>query len=506
MESAKTPLVSIILPVYNAKDHLARCIESIRAQTFRDFELILINDGSNDDVSLPICQMYQKVDPRILLVDKANAGVSRARNRGIELAAGKYLQFVDSDDYIAPDYTAHLVECAEKTQADLVIAYYYMVIPRGGASALREKGIVWAEKAAPAFAEKMRAKDELPPEVRASGYLAEGAMDKQTFALHLMDQPASFYYGVMWNKLYRRDLVIEHEIRCNPDISWSEDFLFNLSYIRWAERFYATERPGYYYVQNPNSLVHTMALDLPEMLSGKVMLFNYYRDLYEQLGLYEENKLMIAKYLVGVAESTAPTNPLVKSLGESVEAVREALAGEDIAPEADAAPARRARRGQPAVQQPVTVRAAAAADAGEICRLSAAELGYDWPEAALRRTLEAQLARPDGRIFVAEQGGRVVGFVHAADYTLLYAPPMKNILGLAVEKKCQRQGIGTALLDAVRGWAQESGAAGLRLDSGAQRRRAHAFYRDYGFNEEKKQLRFAMALGETPDAPAAEEK
>lgn len=319
------PMVSIILPVYNAKNHIARCIESIRAQTFTDFELILINDGSSDDVSLPVCQMYAKVDPRILLVDKANSGVSNTRNIGIRFAAGKYLQFVDSDDYLEPDYTENLVRCAEQNRADLVIAHYYMLIPQGGASLLREKSLEWAEKNAPAFAEKMRAKDELPPEVRCCGFLEEGAMDKDAFALHLMDKPASFYYGVMWNKLYRRDLILEHDVRCNADITWSEDFLFNLNYIRWAERFYATVRPGYYYVQNPTSLVHTKIFDVGEMLSTKAMLFGYYKKLYEHLGLYEENRLAVYKYLVDMAESTQPSNPLVQSISDGLEAAKDAL-------------------------------------------------------------------------------------------------------------------------------------------------------------------------------------
>ncbi len=319
------PQVSIILPVYNAKNHIARCIESIRAQTFSDFELILINDGSSDNVSLPVCEMYAKVDPRILLVDKANAGVSNTRNVGIRFAAGKYLQFVDSDDYLAPSYTETLVNASEAHEADLVIAHYNMVIPQGGASALREKGIELVEKAVPAFAEKMREKDELPPEVRECGFLPEGEMDSDAFALHLMDKPASFYYGVMWNKLYRRDLILEHDIRCDTDISWGEDFLFNLNYIRWAKRFYATEKAGYYYVQNPASLVHTKALDVGEMLATKAMLFKYYRDLYEHLGLYEENKLAIYKYLVDIAENTQPTSPLAKSFSEGLEAAKEAI-------------------------------------------------------------------------------------------------------------------------------------------------------------------------------------
>ena len=95
------PLVSIILPVYNAKNHIARCIESIRAQTYRDIEIIILNDGSRD-ISLPVCEMYRRGDDRILLVDKDNSGVSDTRNLGLRAGQGKYIQFVDSDDYLDP--------------------------------------------------------------------------------------------------------------------------------------------------------------------------------------------------------------------------------------------------------------------------------------------------------------------------------------------------------------------------------------------------------------------
>ena len=102
------PLVSIIVPVYNAQSHLSRCLESICGQEYKNLELIVINDGSKDK-SLPVCEEFRKKDSRILLVDKANSGVSDTRNLGLKLAGGKYVQFVDSDDYIDPDFTQHLV-------------------------------------------------------------------------------------------------------------------------------------------------------------------------------------------------------------------------------------------------------------------------------------------------------------------------------------------------------------------------------------------------------------
>ena len=98
----KQPLVSIILPVYNAQSHLARCLSSICAQTYQNLEIIVLNDGSKDQ-SLPVCEEFRKKDSRIILVDKSNSGVSDTRNLGLKLATGEYIQFVDSDDYIDPD-------------------------------------------------------------------------------------------------------------------------------------------------------------------------------------------------------------------------------------------------------------------------------------------------------------------------------------------------------------------------------------------------------------------
>ena len=121
------PLVSIVIPIYNAAPHLAACIESVRKQTYDDLEILLVNDGS-DDVSLPICRMYAQGDPRSRVIDKENSGVSATRNIAIDQAAGEFLQFVDADDRVALEATQLLVERAQRTQADMVICHYYRVV------------------------------------------------------------------------------------------------------------------------------------------------------------------------------------------------------------------------------------------------------------------------------------------------------------------------------------------------------------------------------------------
>ena len=268
------PLVSIIVPIYNAQDHIARCVESIRRQTYKNIEILLLNDGSQD-VSLQVCEMYARVDDRIVLIDKANSGVAATRNLGLRQAKGKYLQFVDADDTIQPYATEMLVARAEESGADLVIAHYNRITP-------------------PRPRSEASARPERPTKVQTFGFLLEGAMTKEEFAAGLMQEPASFYYGVMWNKL--------DDIICAEDMDWSEDLYFNLSYIRYAEKFYALSTPIYNYYNTPGSAVHTV-LNPVNIVSTRATLFAYYKELYENLGLYEEYKPQIYKYLVAVAES-----------------------------------------------------------------------------------------------------------------------------------------------------------------------------------------------------------
>ena len=278
-----SPFFSIIVPVYNAADHIARCIESIRRQTYRNLEIILLNDGSKD-VSYAVCQSYAGIDRRIVVIDKNNSGVSATRNLGMQEAHGKYFQFVDADDFIQPYATELLVQKAEASHADMVIAHYNRITP-------------------PRPRSEASARPERPTKVQTFGFLLEGAMTKEEFAAGLMQEPASFYYGVMWNKLYRADIVRAHDdIICAEDMDWSEDLYFNLSYIRYAEKFYALSTPIYNYFNTPGSAVHT-ALNPVNIVATRATLFAYYKELYEHLGLYEEYKPQIYKYLVAVAEA-----------------------------------------------------------------------------------------------------------------------------------------------------------------------------------------------------------
>ena len=121
------PMVSVIVPVYNAEQTLRRCVSSILDQQYTDLELLLVNDGSTD-ASGEICDEFAARDARVTVLHQKNAGVSTARNHALEQAQGTYLQFLDSDDWITPDATRSLVRAAEAHRCDLVIADFYRVV------------------------------------------------------------------------------------------------------------------------------------------------------------------------------------------------------------------------------------------------------------------------------------------------------------------------------------------------------------------------------------------
>lgn len=111
------PLISVIVPVYNVAAYLRRCVESLLAQTYPCIEVILVNDGSTDD-SLVICREYERLCPNIKVIDKPNGGQSSARNAGLKIAEGRYIGFVDSDDWVTPDMYATLYGLIKKYDAD----------------------------------------------------------------------------------------------------------------------------------------------------------------------------------------------------------------------------------------------------------------------------------------------------------------------------------------------------------------------------------------------------
>lgn len=281
-------MVSIIVPIYNAENYLRRCVDSILNQEYTDFELLLVNDGSTD-ASGDICEEYGDRDPRVIVIQKENTGVSDSRNRALDRARGKYLQFLDSDDWITPDATRLFVRAAEEYGCDMVISDFYRVV-----------------------GERLSPKGDIEE---------EGVLTREEFAAHMMENPADFYYGVLWNKLYRRDIVEEHKLRMDTDISWCEDFMFNLEYIRYAKVFYALHAPIYYYVKRKGSLA-SQGINISKTVKMKLNVFEYYNNFYKHVleeEDYEKNRLQVYRFFIDAAgDGTVPPSilPGSKKLGD----------------------------------------------------------------------------------------------------------------------------------------------------------------------------------------------
>lgn len=282
------PMVSIIVPIYNAEQYLRRCVDSILNQEYTDYELLLVNDGSTD-ASGDICEEYRDQDPRVIVIQKENTGVSDSRNRALDRARGKYLQFLDSDDWITPDATRLFVRAAEEYGCDMVISDFYRVV-----------------------GERLSPKGDIEE---------EGVLTREEFAAHMMENPADFYYGVLWNKLYRRDIVEEHKLRMDTDISWCEDFMFNLEYIRYAKVFYALHAPIYYYVKRKGSLA-SQGINISKTVKMKLNVFEYYNNFYKHVleeEDYEKNRLQVYRFFIDAAgDGTVPPSilPGSKKLGD----------------------------------------------------------------------------------------------------------------------------------------------------------------------------------------------
>lgn len=119
------PLISIIVPLYNCGQYIKKCINSILEQTYKNLQIVVINDGSSDD-SDKIMQQFVEKNPQIQYIMQENQGVAKARNTALEIAKGKYILFVDADDYLDRSYIDNLVDCAEKLNAELVVSGYTM--------------------------------------------------------------------------------------------------------------------------------------------------------------------------------------------------------------------------------------------------------------------------------------------------------------------------------------------------------------------------------------------
>lgn len=223
MSESTAPAVSVIVPVYNVTEYLRACIDSVRAQTFTDWELILIDDGSTDD-SGTICDEAAASDARIRVIHQPNRGVSRARNAGLDTAKGTYIAFVDSDDTIVPTYLEKLVGAAETHHTDLVLCGFVRIRPDS-------------------------------EQVYLVGPIPIGFYWNMRDFMQLYGEGRTNMFGIsIWAKLYRASVLHENNIRFDPEISYEEDCNFNVDFIPHCKTAVVLGEALYRYRQLDESL------------------------------------------------------------------------------------------------------------------------------------------------------------------------------------------------------------------------------------------------------------
>lgn len=216
--------ISVVVPVYNVEKFLKKCIDSILEQDFKEYELILINDGSTDS-SFKIAKSYS--DSRIVLINKENEGLSATRNLGINIAKGEYILHIDSDDWIEPNYLSALYNTAIVEKADIVIADYYIDY-EGKLAIYRQVGRGKWKSDSISCVKKIIA-GEINPSV--------------------------------WNKLIKRNLYIDKNIQHPVKISYGEDLAVTPRLLYYAKKIVKINKAFVHYRQNPTSITKTAKLD-----------------------------------------------------------------------------------------------------------------------------------------------------------------------------------------------------------------------------------------------------
>lgn len=202
-------LVSIIIPVYNGEKFINRCVDSLLSQTYKNFEVILVNDGSTDN-SLKIIKEYSKKYENIICINQNNQGASIARNNGIKKAKGQYIMFVDIDDYVEKDYVKKLQKTIKNN--DVCISGFNRVVGDKIIYSKIPKNVIWS----------------------------------------------AFKYTSTWGKIYKTDFIKENKISFLNDYKIGEDLYFNITVLSKTNKISILEYAGYNYYDNAESLTNTV--------------------------------------------------------------------------------------------------------------------------------------------------------------------------------------------------------------------------------------------------------
>lgn len=249
----KDILISVIIPAYNAEKHLDKAVQSVLCQMDGSLELILVNDGSTDGTGA-MCDAYAAENPNVRVIHKENGGTSSTKNMGIQIAVGRYITFMDSDDYLDPTAYAEIREVLLRHAPDC-LDFGWRYVSNG-------------EDMAPAF-------HKLPKNV----LLGEKELIEQILPplLNLRKDPDHFIFDFCWNKVFRAEIIRRHGVQFDVDKRVWEDRTFLLRCLRHSKTYYAMDRCFYNYVDMPGSLSRRYSLDFFRIILAN---FRHYKDLF----------------------------------------------------------------------------------------------------------------------------------------------------------------------------------------------------------------------------------
>ncbi len=255
--------VSIIIPIYNVESYLENCIESLINQTYKEIEIILVNDESPDN-SLQICKEYAMIDSRVRIINKKNGGLSDARNAGLKVATGEYVIFVDGDDFVQLNLVEKALESALKTSSDIVIWGFYadFVNDIGELEFRKEYGFNYNI---------------------FNNYLINSIKLDDTFVGLL---------GYAWNKLYKKEILDQHNFEFTKDLSLVEDIEFNSRVLQKSNNIVFIEEILTHYIQRDRTTLG--AKFYPDFLELKSIAYEAQSKLLNHMKI-DQNEL--EKYL-----------------------------------------------------------------------------------------------------------------------------------------------------------------------------------------------------------------
>lgn len=284
-------MISIVLPVYNAEKYLKKSIESILCQTYPAWELIIVDNGS-DDNSLQICQEYAKNEERVLVLHQyQNKGVSAARNLGLEKATGNYITFLDADDWVAADYLEQLVKIAKNTQADMLVCQYKKVYD----------------------AERNSSADVLAEEDKEVQRFDAKAYERAEY----IEQCLLNGYTHCWGVLFKLSLL--EGIRFPARVTIGEDVLFLIDTIMQAGKIVVTEYDGYrYYINEQGAMNRKFTPSYMDQIlcwqKAKEKLLDQYPDVQNKI-----NSILVVSTMLVVGKLSALSKEELDNFSKEME-------------------------------------------------------------------------------------------------------------------------------------------------------------------------------------------